>query len=54
VREAAELIIDFKLDGVPVIAAGATLLGLVTATELVRLLANPPNGNTRLMVPPAQ
>jgi CBS domain-containing protein len=54
VREAAELINDFKLEGVPVVAAGATLLGLVTATELVRLLANPPNGGTKLGVPPAQ
>jgi CBS domain-containing protein len=39
VREAAELISDFELDGVPVVAAGGALLGMVTPAELVRLLA---------------
>jgi CBS domain-containing protein len=53
VREAAELITDFKLDGLPVVAAGAALLGLVTPTELVRLLADPPDGHSRLTAPPA-
>ena len=43
VVKAAELIYDFKLDGVPVVAAGGAPLGLVTPTELVRLLANPPD-----------
>jgi CBS domain-containing protein len=39
-REVAELISDLKLEGVPVVAAGGALLGLVTPTELVRLLAD--------------
>jgi CBS domain-containing protein len=43
VREVAELINNFDLEGVPVVAAGAALLGLVTPTELVRLLADPPD-----------
>ena len=43
VRQAAELINDFQVEGVPVVAAGGALLGLVTPTELVCLLANPPD-----------
>jgi len=39
VREAAELINNFGLEGVPVVAAGGALRGLVTPTELIRLLA---------------
>jgi CBS domain-containing protein len=39
VRQAAELINNFRLEGVPVVAAGGALLGVVTPTELVRLLA---------------
>lgn len=54
VREAAELITNFRLDGLPVVAAGPTLLGLVTPTELVRLLADPPEQLARLMAPPAE
>jgi CBS domain-containing protein len=40
VRKTAGLINDFRLDGVPVVTAGGALLGLVTPTELVRLLAD--------------
>ena len=47
VRQAAELINDFQVEGVPVVAAGGALLGLVTPTELVRLLANPPDDSVR-------
>ena len=39
VREAAELISNFGLEGVPVVTAGGALLGVVTLSELVRLLA---------------
>ncbi len=39
VREAAELIDNFRLDGVPVVTAGGELLGVVTPAALVRLLA---------------
>lgn len=39
VREAAELISNFGLEGVPVVTAGGALLGVVTPSELVRLLA---------------
>ncbi|MGH3768049.1 MAG: CBS domain-containing protein [Pseudonocardiaceae bacterium] len=45
VREAAELINDFDLEGLPVVAAGGALRGLVTPSELVRLLADPPDGS---------
>ena len=54
VREAAELITGFELEGVPVVTAGGALLGLVTPTELVRLLADPPEQAARLMAPPAE
>ena len=39
VREAAELISNFGLEGVPVVTTGGALLGVVTPSELVRLLA---------------
>jgi CBS domain-containing protein len=39
VGEAAGLINNYRLEGVPVVAASGALLGLVTPTELVRLLA---------------
>jgi CBS domain-containing protein len=39
VRETAELISNFGLEGVPVVTAGGALLGVVTPSELVRLLA---------------
>jgi CBS domain-containing protein len=39
VHEAADLITRLELEGVPVVAAGGRLLGLVSPTELVRLLA---------------
>jgi CBS domain-containing protein len=39
VHEAAELITRLKLEGIPVVAGSGELLGLVTPTELVRLLA---------------
>lgn len=39
VRETAELISNFGLEGVPVVTAGGSLLGVVTPSELVRLLA---------------
>jgi CBS domain-containing protein len=39
VRQAAELISNFGLEGVPVVTAGGALLGVVTPSELVRLLA---------------
>ena len=42
VHEAADLIIRLELEGVPVVAAGGRLLGLVSPTELVRLLARAP------------
>jgi CBS domain-containing protein len=42
VREAADLITRFELDGVPVVTARGELLGLVTPTELVHLLAQEP------------
>jgi CBS domain-containing membrane protein len=38
VHQAAELLTHLKLEGVPVVAAGGALLGLVTPTELIRLL----------------
>lgn len=38
-HEAAELIIRFKVEGIPVVTAGGKLLGLVTPTDLVGLLA---------------
>jgi CBS domain-containing protein len=38
-HQAAELITRFHLDGVPVVTANGKLLGLITPTELVRLLA---------------
>jgi CBS domain-containing protein len=43
VRRAAELISNLQLEGVPVEAADGALLGLVTPTELVRLLAHTPD-----------
>lgn len=54
VREAAELITDFELEGIPVVAAGGALLGLVTSTELIRLLADPLDRVARIMAPPAE
>jgi CBS domain-containing protein len=54
VREAAELITDFELEGIPVVAAGGALLGLVRPTELVRLLSDPPERVARFMTPPAE
>jgi CBS domain-containing protein len=42
VHEAADLIIRFELEGVPVVTARGELLGLVTPAELVRLLAREP------------
>ncbi|MBV9143710.1 MAG: CBS domain-containing protein [Pseudonocardiales bacterium] len=45
VHQAADLMIHFQLDGVPVVTASGELLGLVTHTDLVRLLAL---GNTGL------
>jgi CBS domain-containing protein len=42
VHEAADLITRLELEGVPVVSAGGRLLGLVTPTELVRLLARAP------------
>ena len=39
VHHAAELITRLNLEGLPVVTAGGGLLGLVTPTELVRLLA---------------
>lgn len=42
VHEAADLITRLELEGVPVVAAGGRLLGLVSPTELVRLLARAP------------
>lgn len=38
-HQAAELIIRFKVEGIPVVTAGGKLLGLVTPTDLVGLLA---------------
>lgn len=47
VREAARLINDFGFEGVPVVTVGGALLGVVTPTELVRLLAETtPDGRT--------
>jgi CBS domain-containing protein len=54
VREAAELITDFELEGIPVVAAGGALLGLVRPTELVRLLSDPPERVARFITPPAE
>jgi acetoin utilization protein AcuB len=45
VHEAADLITRFDLEGVPVVAARGELLGLVTLTELVRLLAGDPEAS---------
>jgi CBS domain-containing protein len=42
VREAAEVIIRCDLEGIPVVTASGRLLGLVTPTGLVRLLARMP------------
>jgi len=42
VHQAADLITRLGLEGVPVVAAEGQLLGLVTPTELVRLLAREP------------
>lgn len=41
-HQAAELITRLGLEGVPVVAARGELLGLITPTELVRLLAQEP------------
>ena len=48
VQEAAELINNFGLEGLPVVAAGGALLGVVTPRELVRLLA----GEHQMTIPP--
>ncbi|HSL06628.1 MAG TPA: CBS domain-containing protein [Pseudonocardiaceae bacterium] len=42
VHQAADLITRLGLEGVPVVAAEGQLLGLITPTELVRLLAREP------------
>lgn len=42
VHQAADLIIRLGLEGVPVVTAEGQLLGLITPTELVRLLAQEP------------